>query len=176
MFYLQPHPNESLVNSNARKRHNNDEHDGIPRKSSKICRNSIGPDKTIDLDDYDDDDDEDDEDASQPGNSNITASQTSSLNSSQKIKRGRKMTIMTKDMDDSVIIDGNTTTSATSMNLNSPAAMAAKNKKKRGRKSNIHLPRGQTNSKEEKGNTTTASTSDEDEECSALNCIRPSGK
>lgn len=47
---------------------------------------------------------------------------------------------------------------------NSPAAESIK-KKKRGRK---NVQENQT--------TATASTSDEDEECSAVNCVRPAGK
>lgn len=48
---------------------------------------------------------------------------------------------------------------------NSPAAVESIKKKKRGRK---NVQENQT--------TATASTSDEDEECSAVNCVRPAGK
>lgn len=116
--------------------------------------------------------------------STALSTQSKTTNPEQKVKRGRKMTIMTKDSDDSmpVIIDNNSsvlstsTTSNTVANTaaNTAAALAAK-KKKRGRKSNINPQRPNSSPMEEKGNVTTASTSDEDEECSALNCIRPSG-
>lgn len=89
----------------------------------------------------------------------------------QKPKRGRKMTMTTKDT------DAMCTTIEESMTIlsdNAQLTLSAK-KKKRGRKSVTNQSR-ESNSKDDAGNVVTASTSDEDEECSFTNCIRPTGK
>lgn len=114
----------------------------------------------------------------------------------QKPKRGRKMTMTTKDNDAMCTTIEESTTilsenSQSSLNENwQKTADGAMRKstsnstkksldksKKRGRKSVPNAPRQETNNKtgEIKQHTATASTSDEDEECSAHDCVRPQG-
>lgn len=97
---------------------------------------------------------------------------SSSKTPAQKPKRGRKMTMTTKDN------DAMCTTIEESTTILSDATQLALNakKKKRGRKSGTNQIRQESNSKDDTKNIATASTSDEDEECSASNCIRPTGK
>lgn len=87
-----------------------------------------------------------------------------------KTKRGRKMTMTTKDTDAMC----STIEETTIVNDSTESTQSAK-KKKRGRKSGTIKTPDDTNSKDATKNHTTTSTSDEDEECSALNCIRPTG-
>lgn len=90
---------------------------------------------------------------------------------SQKTKRGRKVALTTKENDSQMSILVECSTSIVD-NLQ----LAPNSKKKRGRKSQTNQRNESSNWKDEVRNVTTASTSDEDEECSALNCIRPAGK
>lgn len=87
-----------------------------------------------------------------------------------KAKRGRKMTMTTKDTDAMC-----TTIEETTIVNDSAEATQSAKKKKRGRKSGTTKTPDDTNSKDATKNHATTSTSDEDEECSALNCIRPTG-
>lgn len=90
----------------------------------------------------------------------------------QKPKRGRKMTMTTKDADAMC-----TTIEESTMILSDSTQLSlSAKKKKRGRKGVIGQPRQESNSKDDGRNVVTASTSDEDEECSFTNCIRPTGK
>lgn len=91
----------------------------------------------------------------------------------QKPKRGRKMTMTTKDTDAMcTTIEESTTILSDNVQL----SLSAK-KKKRGRKSVTNQSnRPDSNTKGDSTNMVTASTSDEDEECSFANCIRPTGK
>lgn len=98
---------------------------------------------------------------------------TANKTPTQKPKRGRKMTMTTKDNDAmcTTIVESTTIVTDNAAQL---AALNAK-KKKRGRKNMTNQPREESNSKDDTRPIATASTSDEDEECSALNCIRPTG-
>lgn len=159
IIYLnsQPHPNEaSLVNSRKNQQPSATHHDHEPstqaaaaRKSSKL--NKSAPTATLDHN-------AGDSDPTVGSSSPATLLNTSGgcSASAQKIKRGRKLKI-----------GGG---AANANNQGSPpagkdSAAAALAKKKRGRKS---VP--ETNQ-----TPTAASTSDEDEECSATNCVRPAG-
>lgn len=90
----------------------------------------------------------------------------------QKPKRGRKMTMTTKDTD---AMCTTIEESTTILGDNAQLSLSAK-KKKRGRKSVTNQSRPD-NSKDDNTSShiVTASTSDEDEECSFANCIRPTG-
>lgn len=91
----------------------------------------------------------------------------------QKPKRGRKMTMTTKDTD---AMCTTIEESTTILSDNAQMSLSAK-KKKRGRKSVTNQSRPDSSSnKGDSTNVVTASTSDEDEECSFANCIRPTGK
>lgn len=90
----------------------------------------------------------------------------------QKPKRGRKMTMTTKDTDAMcTTIEESTTILSDNVQL----SLSAK-KKKRGRKNVANQSRPDSDTKRDSTNVVTASTSDEDEECSFANCIRPTGK
>lgn len=113
-----------------------------------------------------------------------TANATATLaNSDSKpsTKRGRKVALTAKDVDSQImIIDENSSTSlhdvSNSSQSNKNSINNNKNKKRR-RKNQTNQSNQETTSKEEGRNVNTAaSTSDEDEECSALDCIRPSGE
>lgn len=125
-------------------------------------------------DDDENDDDEDMEDIANFENElsrNDESTDANNKTPAQKPKRGRKMTMTTKD------IDAMCTTieeSTTILSDNAQLSLSAK-KKKRGRKSVTNQTRQDSNSKDDAANVVTASTSDEDEECSFANCIRPTG-
>lgn len=124
----------------------------------------------------DDDENDDDEDMEDIANfehelSQHEASDANSKTPVQKPKRGRKMTMTTKDTD---AMCTTIEESTTILSDNAQLSLSAK-KKKRGRKSVTNQSR-QDNSKDDAANIVTASTSDEDEECSFANCIRPTGK
>lgn len=123
---FQPHPNELLVSSN--RKHLSDEHILVPKKQIKLNR-SVEVDTASPI-----------ASALTPISTPNSGIATGTAASSQKLKRGRKLKLISKD----------------------GTANSIK-KKKRGRKSVQENP-------------TTASTSDEDEECSATNCVRPAGK
>lgn len=128
---------------------------------------------------YDDDDENDDDDDIEDigltfeneihltddttdGNDKVTT---------QKPKRGRKMTMTTKDTDAMcTTIEESTTILSDTVQLSASAK-----KKKRGRKNVSNQSRPDSNTKGDSTNVVTASTSDEDEECSFANCIRPTG-
>lgn len=153
----QPHPHEaSLVNSRKSTQPSATSNDepatgqAIVRKSAKL--NKSAPAATLEHS-------ASDADPSAAGSGspatllNASAGGTlgSSTASGQKMKRGRKLKIGV----------GTAAAAATSKENLAQAA-----KKKRGRKS---VP-------ETSQTPTAASTSDEDEECSATNCVRPAGK
>lgn len=126
----------------------------------------------------DDDDNDDDEDMADIANfenelsRNDETAEENNKTPTQKPKRGRKMTMTTKDT------DAMCTTIEESMTIlsdNVQLSLSAK-KKKRGRKSVTNQTRQEPNSKDDTRNVVTASTSDEDEECSFANCIRPTGE
>lgn len=128
----------------------------------------------------DDEDDENDDDENMEDIVNFEnelsredeTNDSSNKTPAQKPKRGRKMTMTTKDNDAMcTTIEESTTILSDTTQL----ALNAK-KKKRGRKSGTNQMRQESNSKDDTKNIATASTSDEDEECSASNCIRPTGK
>lgn len=157
-----------------------------PRKSLATTTTDKSMEFENDVDDDDEDIDDDDDDDTQTFNNCGTNAPNQALNSnaSQKIKRGRKMTIMTKDIDEAIpeIIDtaSNVSIHPSPTAITLIAVAAALKKRKRGRKStptmNPPATLTKVDAKGEKGNaTTTSATSDEDEECSALNCIRPTG-
>lgn len=89
----------------------------------------------------------------------------------QKPKRGRKMTMTTKDTD---AMCTTIEESTTILGDNAQLSLSAK-KKKRGRKSVTNQSRQENSKDETSSHIVTASTSDEDEECSFANCIRPTG-
>lgn len=95
----------------------------------------------------------------------------SAKSSALKPKRGRKMTMTTKDA------DAMCTTIEESTTIVSDAAelTQSEKKKKRGRKSVTNKTEDEANTKEDTKNAATTSTSDEDDECGALNCKRPIG-
>lgn len=125
----------------------------------------------------DDDDNDDDEDMEDIANFESELSRNDETADAHKIptqkpKRGRKMTMTTKDTDAMcTTIEESTTILSDNVQL----SLSAK-KKKRGRKSVTNQTRQETNSKEDTRTVVTASTSDEDEECSFANCIRPTGE
>lgn len=126
-------------------------------------------------DDDENDDDEDMEDIANfehelSRNNDESATDANSKTPIQKPKRGRKMTMTTKDTD---AMCTTIEESTTILSDNAQLSLSAK-KKKRGRKSLTNQSR-QDNSKDDTTNVVTASTSDEDEECSFANCIRPTG-
>lgn len=123
-------------------------------------------------DDEDNEDDDDMEDIANLENElSRTDETTDAINKTpaQKPKRGRKMTMTTKDTDATI------EESMTILNDSAQLNLSAK-KKKRGRKSVTNQTRQETVSKDDGRSVVTASTSDEDEECSFANCIRPTGK
>lgn len=126
-------------------------------------------------DDDDNDDDEDMEDIANFENElsrSDEAADTNNKTLAQKPKRGRKMTMTTKDTD---AMCTTIEESTTILSDNAQLSLSAK-KKKRGRKSVTNQSRLDSNSnKGDSTNVVTASTSDEDEECSFANCIRPTG-
>lgn len=126
-------------------------------------------------DDDDNDDDDDMEDIANFENELSRNDEIADLNSktpAQKPKRGRKMTMTTKDTD---AMCTTIEESTTIINDNAQLSLSAK-KKKRGRKSITNQSKPEINSKDDIRNVVTASTSDEDEECSFASCIRPTGK
>lgn len=127
-------------------------------------------------DDDDNDDDEDMEDIANFENELSRTDEAADVHNkllTQKPKRGRKMTMTTKDTD---AMCTTIEESTTILSDNAQLSLSAK-KKKRGRKSVTNQSRLESNSnKGDSSNVVTASTSDEDEECSFANCIRPTGK
>lgn len=128
----------------------------------------------------DDDENDDDDDIEEIGmnfeNEISLTDETTDANDkvpTQKPKRGRKMTMTTKDTDAMcTTIEESTTILSDNVQL----SLSAK-KKKRGRKNEkANQSRPESNTKRDSTNVVTASTSDEDEECSFANCIRPTGK
>lgn len=131
----------------------------------------------------DEDDDDDMEEINNYGKtlsslSDDSADRTSNKTPTQKPKRGRKMTMTTKDNDAMCTTIVESTTILNDSAAQQLAAINAK-KKKRGRKNvsnqSPREEREEPNSKDEARNVATTSASDEDEECSAKGCIRPTG-
>lgn len=127
----------------------------------------------------DDDENDDDDDIEEIGmnfeNEISMTDETTDTNDkvpTQKPKRGRKMTMTTKDTD---AMCTTIEESTTILSDNAQLSLSAK-KKKRGRKNEkVNQSRPESNTKRDSTNMVTASTSDEDEECSFANCIRPTG-
>lgn len=126
----------------------------------------------------DDDDNDDDEDMEDIANFENELSRNDEIADNkmpaQKPKRGRKMLITLKETD-GTMIEESTTILNDNHRDNAQLNLSAK-KKKKGRKSVTNQSRQESNTKtDDVRNVLTASTSDEDEECSFANCIRPTG-
>lgn len=194
----QPALTDTLV-SNIRKRHSDEHHtDAFIKKSKVRTALASGNGHSNFVNNIADDGDDDqplhslDNDYSSVANATATsvtppaaltmttATTTTSAGDNNKVstKRGRKVALTAKEIDSQImIIDENSSTSLHDVSNSSQSNKNNNNKnKKRRRKNQTNQPNQDANSKDDSRHlNTAASTSDEDEECSALNCIRPAG-
>lgn len=161
--------------TNARKRASDEHHNNVAAKKSKARAQNV--------------DTNDDETTNGTPNANKDSLQSTkaAANSGSEsqpaaggkapTKRGRKFVQTVKETDTQItIVEENSSTSLTDVAAANQSQIQTNNKKKRRKRKLPNQPNQDAPKNADSRNVTTAaSTSDEDEECSALNCIRPSG-